>query len=70
MKLRVGNLGNAQAGLTESLFVEEGNQVVVLGTAAYGKGVDPSSIPEESKIAVTIAAMAVVDDLRSEPDED
>lgn len=70
MELRVGKLGDGRAGLTEILFIEQGNHVVVLGTVGYGKGVDPSSIPEERKIAVTLAAMSVVEDMRSEPDED
>ncbi|WP_377806572.1 hypothetical protein [Azospirillum sp. A29] len=70
MELRVGKLGNGRAGLTESVFVEEDNHVVVLGTVGYGKGVDASSIPEESKVAVTLTALVVGDDLRSMPNED
>lgn len=69
MNLRVGNLRNGQAGLTESVFIQEGNHVIVLGTVGYGKAVVPSSILEGSKIAITLAAMADIEDLRPESGE-
>lgn len=71
MELRVGKpcgLGFGQPGTTESVFIQEGNHVVVLGTVGYGKGVDPTAIPEEAKVAQARAALAAAVELQAGPE--
>lgn len=40
------------------MCIENDGHVLVLGTVGYGRGVDPTTIPEEDKVAEAAAALS------------
>lgn len=59
--LRVGK--NAASSRVETIVVTNGRSSTIMGTRAYGKGVDPDSIPESDKITAASQSLFVAHEL-------